>query len=454
MEDAKFTEDPLRFLKSLETQPLQKDDDSVVSTPAPSTCTLIMMTVFVFPISLIWGTMGMVVLPAEALRLYPDGEALYLGIMMTVVAFSQLVCPVAGQLSDTCRSKWGKRSPYILVGTLITMVCCVGLWFSSSSRIPLLYLIALFVSQVGLNIVYTAQASLVPDTNKENMGNASGIIGVWQISGTFVGMCWLVATHETDYHYSYGLYLILLTVATAVLCLITERPTDTDPEIVFSWAKLMSSFSIDMDEDWDFFLVFIGRMFFYISTSCQTFSFYYFRDMLEMEDEGTIRKRLAIVGILGTGIGLCASYPLGKLSDNPNVGRKTLIYFSCISMAIVYVGYCLVPLFFEGQDAMNAVYVLGSLYGFAVSGYTSVDYALAIDCLPETQKGSSEALGLWGIAGFIGASAGPLVGGLLIQLHKADSGGYSYQGYVLMMSMGIISFLSCALVTSFIKKTQ
>jgi len=437
-----------------EAMPLLKPTSKTVEEP--SVAQLIWMTICAFPISLIWATMGMVVLPAEALRLYPQDEALYLGIMLTVVAFSQLICPIAGQLSDSCRSKWGKRRPYILLGTAVTFINCIGLWYTSKFRIPVLFLLCLFLSQIGLNIIYTAQASIVPDNFSKGMGTTSGIVACWQLTGNFVGMVWIILTYQYDYHYSYGFHLLLLVTAAFVVCQMKERPTDGDPESPpLTWAKLWESYYIDTEGDHDFFLVFVGRTLFYVAMSCQTFSFYYMRDMLEIQDESLIRFRLAGLLLLGTFIGMCSSYPLGKASDHPKVGRKCLIYFACAAMATVYAGYCLVPLFFDPHGgAIIAVYALGCLYGLGIAGYTSVDYALALDCLPEKHKGSSEALGLWGIAGFVGSSVGPFLGGALLELHGRAGGGYSYKGYAMMMTMGMLSFIGCALVTSRIKKVN
>jgi len=422
----------------------------------PSLRQLTSMTICAFPISLIWGTMGMVVLPAEALRLYPDDEAMYLGLMLVVVAFTQLICPVVGQLSDGCRSKWGKRRPYILLGTAVTIVNCVGLWYSSSFMFPKLFFLCLFFSQVGLNIIYIAQASIVPDNFSKGHGSSSGIVAAWQLAGNFVGMVWIALTYQYDYHCSYGFYVGLLSLAAFVICQMNERPTDADAETPLTWQKLLQSFQIDMDADRDFFLVFVGRMLFYIAMSCQVFSFYYFRDMLLIKDEGIIRYRLAGMVILGTFIGMCASYPLGKASDNPLIGRKRLIYFACLLMALVYFGLAVVPIICSPHHGavVMAVYALGCWYGVGMAAYTSVDYALALDCLPDKAKGSSEALGLWGIAGFVGASAGPFIAAALLQLHGRHGGGYTYQGYTMMFSMGIASFLGCAVVTSRIKKAD
>lgn len=416
---------------------------------------LMQMTVFSFPISLIWATMGMVIMPAEALRLHPTNEAMCLGFMMTVVACSQLVCPLVGQMSDRHSSRFGKRRPYILGGTLMTMVFAAGLWLSSYHRIPELYFLCLFLSQIGLNIVYTAQASLVPDNIKEEVGSISGIVAVWQLAGNFAGMIFIIATHQYDFHYAYAAHLVLLALAAVLVCGIPERPSNDTYQEPVTWKELLQSFNFNIGDDTDFFFVFVGRTLFYISMSCQSFSFFYFRDMLHVTDENDIRKKLAILMLCGTFLAMLTAYPLGKLSDHPRVGRKPLIYFACAAMASVYIGYCTVPLLFSpGQNAELAVYGLGCLYGLGIAGYSSVDYALALDCLPEKQKGSSEALGLWGIAGFVGSSMGPFVGGAILQSHVSIAGGYTYNGYVIMMSMGIVCFIGCGLVTSLIRKVD
>lgn len=380
---------------------------------------------------------------------------MYLGFMLTVVAFAQLICPVAGQLSDRCRSKWGKRRPYILFGTLVACVSIAGLWSSSQLRIPMLFFSCLFFSQCALNIISSAQASIVPDNFTQDKGTVSGVVSCLQLTGNFSGMIWIIMTWNMDYHYAYGTHLVLLSLAAIIVCQIQERPTDGDPENAITWETIAQSFLIDLEGDRDFFLVFVGRTLFYMSMSCQTFLYYYFRDMMQVEDEGLVRYRMAVLCLISTFIGMCSSFPLGKASDHPKIGRKSLIYFACITMACVYIAYCLVPAFIgPTRIGLYTVYAMGGVYGLGFAGYLSVDYALALDCMPEKQKGSSEALGLWGIAGFAGSMLGPLLGGFILQMHSLPEGGYSYQGWVMMLSTGVVCFLLSAVVTSFIKKVN
>jgi hypothetical protein len=77
----------------------------------------------------------------------------------------------------------------------------------------------------------------------------------------------------------------------------------------------------------------------------------------------------------------------------PTILLTTLSYLSCFIMALVYGWYLTIP--WLAKEPIHLL-VCGSLiYGIAIGCYISVDYALALDCLPEN-KGPSEALGLWG----------------------------------------------------------
>lgn len=447
-----------------EPEPEPREEDRLLpksnAEEVPSTGRLLAMTVFSLPMSVIWATMGMVVLPAEALRLFPTKEAIYLGLMMTAVAVAQLICPLAGLLSDRCRSRWGKRRPFIIAGTVFSFFSILGLWFSSKNRLSLLFFICLFLSQIALNVIYSAQASIVPDNFKEEKekknGRASGIVAGLQLVGNLTGMIWIILTWEHDYHLTYGLHVTMLMAAGAILCQIPEKPSDKEPSSPLTWQVIRSSFTVDVEAHRDFFYVFVGRIFFYLSMSCVSFIFYYIRDMMLVSDEEVVRFRTAVLCFISTVAGLCSSFPLGIASDNPKVGRKALIYFACAVMGSVYIGYCLVPsLIGPGDMGMLAIYILGGIYGFGFAGYSSVDYALALDCLPpDKQKGSSESLGLWGIAGFVGSMLGPLVGGAILAFHAAPSGGYTHIGYILMMSMGVGFFILSALVTSLIKQVD
>ena len=103
----------------------------------------------------------------------------------------------------------------------------------------------------------------------------------------------------------------------------------------------------------------------------------------------------------------------GSLSNH--VGRKPLIYMSCFVIASVYVGYIFVSSYWY-------VCVLGLIYGASNGVYLAVDYALAVECLPNPAEDTAKDMSLWGIAAFLGACLGPAITGPALTIVGAQDG--------------------------------
>ena len=84
-------------------------------------------------------------------------------------------------------------------------------------------------------------------------------------------------------------------------------------------------------------------------------------------------------------------------------------------MASVYIGYIFV-------ESYYAVVVLGLIYGASNGVYLAVDYALAVECLPNPEDHAKD-LALWGIAAFLGACLGPAFTGPLLTIIGAGATG-------------------------------
>jgi MFS family permease len=173
--------------------------------------------------------------------------------------------------------------------------------------------------------------------------------------------------------------------------------------------EIRNSFLIDLNEDIDFFWVCAGRVFYYISTSGVVFLYYYIRDMVVTSDEAAVRSHLATLVITAQLVGAACSIPCSQLSNK--VGRKVVIYGANALMATTFVLYTIAPKC--GVFTWPAVLCAGICYGIGSGAYLSVDYALALDCMP-AGKTTAEAFGLWGVAGFLGSTVGPLLGGYLL----------------------------------------
>lgn len=452
----------------------------------PSILGLVLMTVWAFPIAVIWCTMALVVLPSEAVWLFPTNESIALGIFLVTVGVSQLVCPIAGLLSDRHQSRWGRRRPFIVFGSVGVVLGTAICWWSTLNRKGYVYILGLLVSMVSLNIIYSAQASIVPDMDAEKKGEASGIVAVLTAAGNLFGMTIILLLQE-HIRQIYPIFIIMVTLSalTSVVA-VKEKPTNEGPMRPVTYRDMARSFYLDTTEHRDFFWVCVGRALYYMATSALTFMFFFLRDSFTIGDDAAIRSVVAQVVTLAMVAGIAVSFPLGWMSDS--VGRKPLVYAACIAIAVCYYGW-LGSAFLPGFWGVLGVFLVGGLYGAASSCYQSVDYALALDVLPRAHnrrrekeesdaesggqsdaesvasgftsgsgtiprkprhhKGDAEALGLWGVAGFVGSSAGPLIGGLVLESVGGwgRGGHYTFPGYTALLSISAFYAILSAVVT-------
>jgi len=90
-----------------------------------------------------------------------------------------LVQPAAGLLSDRSTTRWGRRRPYIFLGTVLDLVF-LAVVASSTGYWPLF--LAVMMLQLSSNIAHGALQGLIPDlVPKGQRGTASGIKAVMEL---------------------------------------------------------------------------------------------------------------------------------------------------------------------------------------------------------------------------------------------------------------------------------
>eukprot|EP00913_Durusdinium_trenchii_P030054 g28163.t2 len=244
-------------------------------------------------------------------------------------------------------------------------------------------------------------------------------------------------------------------MALAFACVVVCQAANEDSTLhrenttAITAAEVFGSFTLDPSVDKDFLWVCIGRLFYYVSTSVTVFLYYYLRDILNIDDEtaqSELRIKLASLMIAAQVVGAMVSVPAGRSSNI--LGRKPVIYIGCSIMSLTFLLYIWAPLMPE-DVRWHLVLAAGMCYGLGSGIYVSVDYAgllrkrslcaLALDCLPQG-KTTAEAFGLWGVAGFLGCTLGPIVSGLLLAANQVSShhtnsfvSHYAYHGYVIVM---------------------
>jgi MFS family permease len=115
-----------------------------------------------------------------------NNKAVTLALVSSPGLLVALVCnPLFGLLSDRTVSRWGRRRPYILGGTLLNVV---GLFLMLLAPNIITLMLALCLVQLANNAAAAPFHAFLPDlVNEEQRGTAAGIMGFAQIVGTILG---------------------------------------------------------------------------------------------------------------------------------------------------------------------------------------------------------------------------------------------------------------------------
>ena len=129
------------------------------------------------------------------------GRALFL-VLISGAVIAMIVQPTVGSISDYTMTRWGRRKPYIFIGSLLDLVFLIGIAWSNT-----LVSIAAFIAllQFSSNFAQGPFQGYVPDlVPGPQVGTASALVGLMQVLGVVSGFVigsLAVATHD----YSLGL---------------------------------------------------------------------------------------------------------------------------------------------------------------------------------------------------------------------------------------------------------
>lgn len=154
--------------------------------------------------------------------------------------FAVVLLPIFGNISDKTKSRFGRRTPYILIGTLCAVVAFAFLGYANSLVI---FIICLLCSLLSMSLFRSPAVALMPDvTVKPLRSKANAVIN---LMGTFGGIIILLfatvfKTSEegkTDFS-AYILSVCGVMLVSLVIFLLTVREPQWSKEMDEEEAKL------------------------------------------------------------------------------------------------------------------------------------------------------------------------------------------------------------------------
>lgn len=344
--------------------------------------------------------------------------------IVTTVAFLANVFaqPIAGALSDATRSRFGRRSPWMVGGALLAAGFFAGLPLASSIvTVALIWLVV----QLGLNALQAAATALVPDRfPAAKRGGVSGLIGLGITVGNAVGAV-VAGSASGAGALPYLVLAALVLVVVAVFVVVNpDRSSlaETVPDGTDAAAprptlrEFARGFWVSPRKHPDFAWAFAARFLMVIGFyGAQTFGLYILRDYIGLSDAASnaFAAQIGVVLLLGVLISALAS---GVLSDR--IGRrKPFIVWASVVMAIGLV----VPLV---MPTTTGILIYSFLLGLGFGAYISIDLALMTEVLPTSlTSGASSAgrdLAILGLATTLPQALSPSIAAGLVSI----TGGY------------------------------
>jgi MFS family permease len=330
------------------------------------------------------------------------GRALFL-ISISGAIIAVIVQPTIGSISDYTISRWGRRKPYILIGSVLDVVFLIGI-ASSNTLVAIAAFIALL--QFSSNFAQGPFQGYVPDlVPGPQVGTASALVGLMQVLGNVSGF--VIGAIATATH-NYALGLVALGVLELVTMLsVVFRVREGPPAKSRAgrrWRSIAAeAWGTDILREHSFIWLVASRLAILMGGAMlvQLATFYLARSMgLGERDAGLVL--IPLVGLVALGT-VASVVPSARISDR--VGRKPVIWVSC---AIGAVGLAVVA----SAPSLPVAYVGALLYGVSAGIFLAVDWALMTDIIPKASSGR-----YMGLSNVATASAGVLavaIGGTLM----------------------------------------
>jgi MFS family permease len=395
------------------------------------------LSAFWFGSNFLWIPLTTVLIQGQIDSVVPKGsQNTAIGVTLGAGGIlAMAVPPLVGAWSDRIHSRYGRRRPIMVVGSLLTVPGLVVLMVANNYPEVL---VGYVIIQFFFNAAGAAYAGIIPDVvPAQEVGKASGFLATMTQLGIGAGLG--VTGALGGGRSSYGLMgaVALLSLIPTVWAAQGEGETPVPPQPKRPLGQAVAEFLRPLHEGDFAWVVFTRFMISSGITAVLYFLLNFFRDVVlpaHSNASGFTSNWLLVVVATAIPFGFFG----GQISDRIH-RRKIFVYLAGAAQAFV----ALIFIVFY-PTAIPLVFALGVAYGIGYGLYFAVDWALAVDTLPDP-KASAKDMGLFHIALTLPQAIIPFFGGPLID---ALNGAHGTGGYRVVFSSAIVFlFLGTVLVS-------
>lgn len=390
-----------RALAAAEADPTISPETGTV----PQRATLVRFGAGFFVFGLLWmsglGIVSAVLLP-EHYKSIPgiDPEAL-LGIVNAATAIASLVSNlVFGNFSDRSRSRFGRRTPWILGGAVVGGLT---LFLTGTTANPVLLTVYYCICMGGLNCMIAPMVAVLSDRVPAGVrGTMSAFYGAGSTIGAPIGTL-LGARFILDLlpGFAWAGVLMFLGGVAAVLIMPREGSAAYLPRTEGGMKEILRSFIPPRPATApDFYKAFVGRFCMLVSYQMITaYQLYILQNYIHLGVEESAAA-ISVISVITMVVSLVGSVTAGPLSDLLKRRKLPVV----ISSACFAVGIAMPWIF----PSVTGMYLYAGIAGLGYGVYSSVDQALLVDVLPDKSTAGKD-LGILNLATTLGQMVGPIL---------------------------------------------
>ncbi|MCU1413682.1 MAG: Major Facilitator Superfamily protein [Microbacteriaceae bacterium] len=345
-----------------------------------------------------------------------DGSSqsiLAFGIISGIAGVCALIAyPLTGALSDRTTSRFGRRRPWIFLGTLVFAVSLALLGFQNTIvGVGVFWALAL----TGFCIVSAAITATISDQVPVGQrGIVSGWVSAPQAIGTVLGILFVTSLALSQVIGYLAVAVLLLVFVTPFLLII---PDEVLPRVLrpsFKVATLLKGFWVSPRKHPDFGWTLLGRILVNIGNALGTTLLLFFLQS-GLHRGKSSQDDLLQLTVIYLVLFIIAALGFGRLSDR--IGqRKIFVYAAAYLQGIAALLLALVP-------TWTVANIGAGLLGLGYGCFMAVDQALATQVLPDSHTRGKD-LGIMNIATAVPQAIGPLLGAIVVASIGATTGGF------------------------------
>lgn len=353
--------------------------------------------------TLIWGAVPGILLPLQVTAVDPANKVANLALVSSIGAFAALVAqPVAGAVSDRVRSRFGRRSPFILGGALLVGLSLIGLALS-----PMITLVA--ISYCGLqffsNAAWGPATAILPDRVPVPVrGVFSAVIGAGTMVGALIGSI-AAASFATRVPLGFVVFGSIVVVVALLFVVVNREESNVgQPRDPFRLVGFLRGFWINPIAHPPFFFAFTGRFLLNLGyVVIFGYQLFILQDYIGLGDAAVKQvPLLSLVSIPTLLLGILVS---GPLSDRLR-RRKVFIIIAAVVLAIAAAVPLLMPTF-------SGMLMFSLIAGFGLGMFQAVDNALITEVLPDPDDFAKD-MGVINIAASLPQVIAPAISGVVV----------------------------------------